>query len=71
MWSYVVVVDALALNDWGIWFLDGSHYLVSLSHGSVEVFNPVVVHFALDADTGKVNRVLELSVPTWFSSSWG
>jgi len=71
MWSYVVVVDALALNDWGIGFLDGSHCLVSFLECSVKAFHAVVVYFALDADAGKVNRVLELSVPTWFSSSWG
>jgi hypothetical protein len=49
MWSYVVVVDALPFDDRGIGLLDGSHYLVSFSHGSVEAFNPIVAHFALVA----------------------
>lgn len=60
MWPYVVIVDALPLNDWGIGLLDGSHDLVALSHRSVEALDPIVTHFALDADAGKVNRVSEL-----------
>ena len=61
MWPYVVVVDALTFDDWGIGLLHGSHDFGTFSHGSVKSFNPIIAHFALDADAGKVNRVSELS----------
>ena len=61
MWSYVVVVDALPLYDRGIGFLDASHDFVAFSHRSVKAFNSIIVHFALDADAGKMNGVSELS----------
>jgi len=47
MWSHVVMVDLIARNDRGIFFLQASHDLFSISDLSVESFHfPVVVCLA-------------------------
>jgi hypothetical protein len=62
MWTYVVVVDSLSLNDWRVGFLDCSHDFRSLLECSVIPFRSVVIEATLQAHARDVTRLGEIAL---------
>jgi len=62
VWSYVVVVDALAVQDRGVCVLYGSHDFRSFLECSVISFRSVVVEATLQAHARDVTRLGEIAL---------
>jgi hypothetical protein len=60
MWSNMVIVDALTVQDRGIGVLQGSHDFRSFLECSMIAFHTIVVQATLQANSCNMNRIREL-----------